>query len=273
MIRFGAAQFAALAVAAPIAVAANATPPSYTLTPLGLSDSTTTPCGSSDLLTPSARGINEAAEVTGYYCRRTVVGGSPLESVRGFRWRSGGIVDLGVPAGFPDDPTIVIQPAGINAVGDVVGQVANQNGASSAFLWNGSRMTAIVNQATAHAVNNPEQVTGELFNLTGTHAFLYSHGAVTDLGTVPGAISSQAYAMNNMGHIAANALIPTVPPHYYYAPLILWTGAQWRNLGILTGDFEARPNGTLTRAFSKANPRWNTSPVKTGLRNSACGSV
>jgi hypothetical protein len=23
----------------------------------------------------------------------------------------------------------------------------------------------------------------------------------------------------------------------------MWTGAQWRNLGILAGDFEARPNG------------------------------
>jgi uncharacterized membrane protein len=221
--------------------AAPGAPPSYTLTPLRLPASTTPVCGASDLFTPEATGINKAREVTGAYCRR-VAGGSPQESVRGFRWRPGkGIVDLGVPAGFPDDPTTVVQPSGINARGDIAGQVQGDGSRPSAFLWNGSRMTVIVIQAIATAINDPGQIAGILIKPAGNGTFLYSHGKVTDLGTLPGAIDTAAYAMSNRGHIAGKADIPAGSG--FYSPLVLWTGASWKNLGTLAGDVLAQPFG------------------------------
>ena len=164
--------------------------------------------------------------------------------MRGFRWRPGkGLVDLGVAAGFPDDATTDVEPSGINARGDVVGQIGNQNGSRSAFFWNGSRMSVIVDRGIATGINDPGQVTGILLKPTSNGAFLYAHGNVRDLGVLPGAINTEAYALNNQGHIVGKADIPAGPPFYFYSPLVLWTGASWKSLGTLAGDILANPFG------------------------------
>jgi uncharacterized membrane protein len=208
--------------------AALAGPPSYTITPLGVTAGATPVCGHS----PDAGGINDADEVTGLYCHG--------ESQRGFRWRRGKIKDLGVPAGFADDASINVQPFGINAKGNVVGVVfPRQLGTfrSAAFLWNGRAMTVIANDAFAFSINDRGEVAGILLKSGGVDdAFLYSHGKVRDLDALPGAISIDAFAINNQGHIAGAASFPGGDA------LILWTGVRWKNLGTPPGSTAAGPS-------------------------------
>jgi probable HAF family extracellular repeat protein len=85
-------------------------------------------------------------------------------------------------------------------------------------------------------------VTGTL--LAVSHAFLYSHGTVRDLGIgVPGAIESRGAAINILGHVTGEAAIPVPGPAGVSIVPMLWTGTAWRVLGKpATGDDYALPN-------------------------------
>jgi uncharacterized membrane protein len=161
----------------------------------------------------------------GLYCRNA--------TARGFLWRHGKFIDLGIPAGFSDDTTTLVTPSGINDRGDIAGTV--QKGATlNAFLWQDRKMTVVVNGVIATGINNAGEITSFIFKSGGYHTFLYSHGGVRDLGTLPGATGMRAFAINNRGHIAGEADFP--PPPSINSPLALWTGASWRNLGSVPGD-------------------------------------
>ena len=110
------ATFAAVLLLA--ATPASAAPPLYSLTPLGLV-STPQICEGQHA-TPAGLGINNTGSVTGTYC---VQNGTPQGEIRGFLWTpQGGAVDLGLP---PDvtDPTTIVTPFGINARGQIVGEL------------------------------------------------------------------------------------------------------------------------------------------------------
>ena len=212
-------------------MAALADPPSYTVTPIGLPAQ---PC-EAEYSFPLPRGINASDQVTGVYCRAGLV--------RGFRWDRRGIVDLGVPPGFPDVSNLLVLPAGINAKGDVAGTVSQNSGlVSAAFLWHGGTMAVIDNQAMAMAtaINAAGEVAGFFPSSGGYGAFLYSHGKIKNLGKPPGATGIRAFAINDQGHIAGEADFPSPP--LINSPLALWTGARWKILGSVPGDaVEAAP--------------------------------
>ena len=59
-------------------------------------------------------------------------------------------------------------------------------------------------QSTAYAINNAGQVVGVSSATGGSHAFLYSAGALRDLGTLGGP-NSTAYSINNSGDIVGTS--------------------------------------------------------------------
>jgi uncharacterized membrane protein len=207
-----------------LATQATAAQPSYTITPLGLP--TPPVCTAIGQLTPEAVSINDAGHVAGIYCFVTTINGTQQGIVRGFLWTpQRGAVDIGLPPGTTD-PATSVWTRGINNRGEIVGYVQNSIG-SYAFTWHRGRgMTVIASDAYASGVNDLGQVTGAL----ATNAFLFSRGMVTDLGTIPGTIGSNAFGINNLGHIAGFAASTTA------SSAILWTGGQWRNLGVPAGD-------------------------------------
>jgi probable HAF family extracellular repeat protein len=70
------------------------------------------------------------------------------------------------------------------------------------------------------------------------HAFLYSQGKLSDLGTLSGAGYSAANVINRIGVIAGDAETAT---HFIHA--VLWTGNTLVDLGTL-------PGGTRSRALA-----------------------
>ena len=58
----------------------------------------------------------------------------------------------------------------------------------------------------AGPINASGRVAGTALALDGNyHAFLWSHGQMQDLGTLPGANSSQGNAINNAGQVVGTA--------------------------------------------------------------------
>jgi probable HAF family extracellular repeat protein len=79
-------------------------------------------------------------------------------------------------------------------------------------------------------------------NCHTAHAFEWSNGSVTDLGTLPGGASSQAFWISANGLIAGNSqngeidpLIPGLPE----IRAVLWKHGQITNLGTLEGGHES----------------------------------
>ena len=68
-----------------------------------------------------------------------------------------------------------------------------------------------------------------------THAMLWSHGVMHDLGTLPGGQTSVANAMNNTGQIVGSSQGPDGK-----VSACLWQGGRILNLGRLPGDVYSR---------------------------------
>ena len=84
------------------------------------------------------------------------------------------------------------------------------------------------------AINNTGQVTGE----SNGHAFLYSTGQMTDLGTVPGYTSSSGNAINDSGQIAGSASRGSPVfgvPDPFSPTAFLYSNGQITTLGTLGG--------------------------------------
>jgi probable HAF family extracellular repeat protein len=118
---------------------------------------------------------------------------------------------------------------GINDHGEVVGWMGtddlsvginNVDWAASpsfrAFISKGSVVkdlgTGNFENSVATAINPKGQIAGALFNkpssadyVTDQHAFRYSNGAMTDLGTLPGGTWSTAYGINAAGDVVGDA--------------------------------------------------------------------
>ena len=229
----------AFAAASLITVPAYADSITYTLTPLGLP--TQPGCTSNGETAPFPNSINDAGRVVGIYC-------GPQGAVRGFFWTpQQGAVDIGLPPDVPDNMAASVFPSNINNQDEIVGTVLsntpNQQSRHYAFAWTSRQgMTVIVNGGDAVGINDPGQMTGGLIT-NNYHAFLYLHGTMRDLGTIPGAINSNAAAINNLGHIAGSAYIVEPSPAHESVPALLWTGSQWRDLGTPAGDVLAYTSG------------------------------
>lgn len=133
----------------------------------------------------------------------------------------------------------------VNDAGQVVGDGYATNGHQSAVLYTGGRPSYICDLGTAYAINNSGQVVGEgyPFSSFGTsHAWLYSGGGLTDLGTLLGSGNISAatgineegeavgwYGMNGPGTLGNRAF--------------LYSGGQVRELPRPAGGLMAEAYG------------------------------
>ncbi|MHB8728387.1 MAG: hypothetical protein ACYC9K_05045 [Sulfuricaulis sp.] len=134
-----------------------------------------------------------------------------------FLYSGGVMTDLGTFGGYNSAATA------INDNGDVVGY-ANTGVTDHAFLYSGGAMTdlgTLPGYATSYAVgiNNSGEIAGNAASARGCtwnsiqpcHAFLYSGGAMTDLGTLPGYKNSFALSINNSGQVVGVAQTAGAP--------------------------------------------------------------
>lgn len=128
---------------------------------------------------------------------------------------------------------------GNNDSGVIVGEsTLVKGGGPVAFMYTRTggftRLTDTV--STAYAVNNPGEIVGDVFVLgsSDVHAFTYSGGVLTDIGTLPGDTSSVAYAINDHGDVVGRSWNDQVSHAFLYS-----NGAM-QDLGNLgTADSQA----------------------------------
>ena len=117
---------------------------------------------------------------------------------------------------------------GINDRGQVVGEAETGGGGYVAFLYSNGAMTNLgtLGGAYADGINDSGQAVGE--NGAG-HAFLYSNGTMTDLGTFGGQ-SSSAQGINASGQVVGEARISSGSYHAF-----LYSNGTKADLGTLPG--------------------------------------
>ena len=148
-----------------------------------------------------ARDINEKQQIAGQ--------GTESGQARAFLWEEGkDAVNLGLPATpdyvpLPDD---LSRARGINEDGAVVGEWRLGRGRLKAFLYEDGQMKDLIptdprwSLTGAQAINETGQIVGSGTINAQTHAFLYDHGAVKDVGAV-GDSYSAAWGINDSGAV------------------------------------------------------------------------
>ncbi len=147
----------------------------------------------------------------------------------------------------------------LGTYGDYVNRAtvgAMVTGRTSAAMG-GFASAALAINATGHVVGG--SVTGPLQRLgrAGTHAFLWTEGTMTDLGTLPGGSFSVAVGINVADQIAGDADVPGGEPH-----AVLWDHGSLIDLGMPPGY--VRSHASAMRARSPAGSSglvWMVSPM------------
>ncbi len=140
----------------------------------------------------AASGINDSGQVAGTLRFSG-------EFLRGFLWSNGVLTTLNPLQGYTDS-----RAYGINAGGEVVGSSCVDD-CGRATLWSEGLVRDLTGGlSTARAINDAGQVVGTM-ELAFEHAFLWSEGVITDLGTLPGDQNSSALAINNSGQIVGSS--------------------------------------------------------------------
>ncbi|HLI86325.1 MAG TPA: hypothetical protein VKV17_20615 [Bryobacteraceae bacterium] len=153
----------------------------------------------------------------------------------------------------------ISQAVAINDAGLVLVHLWPAQGGSQCYLWIAGAMVQLpVTTCVPAAISNAGYVTGDLYNGSYPHAFLYKLGdaAATDLGTLaPGIASAQshAYAVNDAGTVVGTSVAPDGFNHafvYTNGSMIdlntaIPQGAAWAYLQTATG---INQNGQITGA-------------------------
>lgn len=92
------------------------------------------------------------------------------------------------------------------------------------------------------AINNAGQITGALTVGAHMHAFIYDHGRVRDLGTLPGYTDSRAYAINDRGDVAGTASIINKAGSPPRTRAFLYAHGHLTGLGTLPGYADSTGN-------------------------------
>jgi probable HAF family extracellular repeat protein len=108
----------------------------------------------------------------------------------------------------------------INTAGQILGGYSLTSGASGEFLYSHGQITtlpvpAASNGVSAFAISDNGVIVGAVYLSSGApgHAARFSNGAWTDLGAIPGAVSSTAKAINNTGQIVGTAVFAQTQYH------------------------------------------------------------
>ena len=152
------------------------------------------------------------------------------------------IVAPRVPAGTILGANVTGVPFAVAAINES-GQVAGTResaGASRAVLWTGGVVQDLGTlggaSSWAYALNESGQVAGASITTTGErHAFLWTPGqGMRDLGTLPGALSSTARGINDLGQVVGESEFPRIGPPEPQTHAFLWSlGAGMQDLGAL----------------------------------------
>lgn len=115
---------------------------------------------------------------------------------------------------------------GINDAGQIVGGADNGAGQFHAYLYDSGKArdlgTLGGDRSEAFAINNHGTIVGDARNGDPAtegfgQAFSYAGGTMTALGTLPGGLGSNAYAINDKGKIAGSSFEgPFTVPEYPY---------------------------------------------------------
>lgn len=183
--------------------------------------------------TGSAEGINDHNHVVGF-----LYDSLTSSDFHAFYHEDGHMHDLGTLPGDQDSLAY-----GINETNEIVGYSANDH--VHAFVYD-RVMHALGTlpgdtDSIAAGINNRGQIVGQSYKTvqSGTssyspgHAFLYEHGHMHDIGSLPNTNVSSAAAINDRGHIVGSAnyatLTDTGPSHAF-----LYDGTM-HDLGTLGG--------------------------------------
>lgn len=153
-------------------------------------------------------------------------------NTRAFFWQpAGGMQDLSTP--FTGDYSVAFSN---NDSGQVVGAYNGEKG-MRAFIWAPARglsdLGTLPNETSSIAYDI--NAAGQIVGVSGTHAVLWSHGRVQDLGTLGGR-TSEAHSINSAGQIAGFA--DTTQGRHAF----LWSDNTMKDLGTLPGDSASHAN-------------------------------
>ena len=176
-----------------------------------------------------ATGINDSGQIVGYSTL-------PDNTVHMVTWTTtGGIVDLG-----SIDNSGSSSGSAINSAGNIVGTGVDANGRQVAFFWSAATGYVSLGAAPRNGyslgsdINDSDTITGEVY-YEPTQAFVWrpSFSKVKYIGTLAGGSTSEALAINNLGHVTGTATLPTGEGH-----AILWTKTDgMRDIGtVQPGD-------------------------------------
>lgn len=150
-----------------------------------------------------ATAINNSGQVVGY---------SYLDGInrQAFIYQRGTMTDLGSFGGYSG-------ALDINDLGVAVGFASDDvDGVGVAAMWARGAIIPICGnrESTAYGINNLGQAVGEMLTHDAFHAFVFSRGALRDLGTLRTGRNSTAYHINETGQVVGTAdVISSIDTH------------------------------------------------------------
>jgi probable HAF family extracellular repeat protein len=157
----------------------------------------------------SANLINDRGQVTGASFTNAVSNPTTgIPTTDPFLWQRGTMIDLGTLGGTFGSPNWLTASGIIVGTSNLAGDDTHH-----AFLWNGTLRdlgTLGGPNSEAFFANNAGEVVGRAdFSPSDPHhhAFLWQHGTMIDLGTLPGGANSTAYGINARGQVIGDSNI------------------------------------------------------------------
>ena len=207
-----------------------------------------------------ANAINIRGQVTGVVENSIIDSTCPNAALqlKPVVWENGKVQELPTFSGDPDGFA-----NGINGAGQAVGGSGPCGSSLHALLWHGGKLTDLGNlggslYSNAYAINDYGQVAGSS-DLPGdtnffagavstSHAFIWQHGSLTDLGTLSGDATSFGLGINNKSQVVGgfvsrafiwqdgvitdlNTLVPGPP----FSPLYLLAAEDINDDGEIVG--------------------------------------